>query len=257
MKKFKQLYVDGTFRICPRGYYQVLNIGGYYEDINGIVPVFLIPTTGKSEYLYNMIFNDVKKIIIDANINLSDIPKYIMADFEVGLQRALKTSFPNSLISGCFFHLVKCLWDRAKKYGLIKKESIKHTKILIFILKLIPYINIDEREDFFKKLEDFYSIKLNDNKYLKLIKYYRKNWITNSYINYTEISEEEYLFRTNNYLENFHHLLNASIEVYHPKVSYLIYKYKEYLIMIYQKVKESLVKDTKIEKKNLVLWMIF
>ena len=253
MKKFKQLYVDGTFRICPRGFYQVLNIGGYYEDINGIVPVFLIPTRGKSEYLYNMIFNDVKKIIIDANINLSDIPKYIMADFEVGLQRALKTSFPNSLIRVCFFHFVKCLWDRAKKYVLIKKESIKHTKILIFILKLIPYINIDEREDFFKKLEDFYSIKLNDNKCLKLIKYYRKNWINNSYINYTEISEEEYLFRTNNYLENFHHLLNATIEVYHPKVSYLIHKYKEYLIMLYQKVKESLVKDTKIEKKNCVL----
>ena len=52
-----------------------------------------------------MIFNDVKKIIIDANINLSDIPKYIMADFEVGLQRALKANFPNSLISGCFFIL--------------------------------------------------------------------------------------------------------------------------------------------------------
>ena len=65
------------------------------------------------------------------------------------------------------------------------------------------------------------------------------------------------MFRTNNYLENFHRLLNAAIGVYHPKVSYLIHKYKEYLIMIYQKVKESLVKDTKIEKKNLVLWMIF
>ena len=141
------------------------------------------------------------------------------------------------------------IWDRAKKYGLIKKQSIKHTKILIFLLKLIPYINIGERDEFFKKLEDFHSIKLNDNKYLKLIKYYRKNWMTNRYINYTEINEEKYLFSTNNYLENFHHLLNTAIEVYHQKISYLIYKYKEYLIMIYSKVKESLVKDTKIEKK--------
>lgn len=57
------------------------------------------------------------------------------------------------------------------------------------------------------------------------------------------------MFRTNNYLENFHHLLNKAIEVYHPKVSYLMHKYKKYLIMIYQKVKKSLVKDTKIEKK--------
>ena len=52
----------------------------------------------------------------------------------------------------------------------------------IFLRKLIPYINIDERKEFFKKLKDFYSIKLNDNKYL------------NNYINYTDISEEEYLF---------------------------------------------------------------
>ena len=58
------------------------------------------------------------------------------------------------------------------------------------------------------------------------------------------------MFRTNNYLENFHHLLNAAIEVYHPKVSYLIYKYKEYLITIYRKVKESLVKNTKIVKNK-------
>ena len=89
-----------------------------------------------------------------------------------------------------------------------------------------------KEKNFLKILGDFYSNKLNDNKYLKLIKYYKKYWINNHYINYTEIKEEEYLFRTNNYLENFHHLLNAAIEVYHPKVSYLIHKYKEYLIMI-------------------------
>ena len=48
MVKFKQIYVDGTFRICPKGFLQVLNIGGYSEDIKAIIPVFLIPVTGKS-----------------------------------------------------------------------------------------------------------------------------------------------------------------------------------------------------------------
>ena len=49
------------------------------------------------------------------------------------------------------------------------------------------------------------------------------------------------------FLDNFYP--NTTIEVYHPKVTYLIHKYKEYIIMIYQKVKEFLVKDIKIEKK--------
>lgn len=169
-----------------------------------------------------------------------------MIEFELGLQKPIKTNFQNTLISGCFFHYVKCLWDRAKKYGLVKKESIRHIKILIFLLKIIPYINIDWRKEFFKKIEDFYSIKLNDQKYCKLIKYYKKYWISNPYIDYSEISQEEYLLRTNNFF------INESIEVYDPKVSYLIHKYKEYFINIYNKVKESLIKDIQIKLENLV-----
>jgi hypothetical protein len=44
------MYIDETFCICPKNYYQIINIG----DINSIVPIFLIPTTGKTEYLYNL-----------------------------------------------------------------------------------------------------------------------------------------------------------------------------------------------------------
>ena len=115
------------------------------DDINAIVPIFLIPKTGKTEYLYNLIFKDIKLIIKDANINIEEITRYFMIDFEVGLQKAIKLYFPNALISGCFFHFVKCLWEKAKKLHLCKKDKIKHTKILIFILKIIPFINIDYR----------------------------------------------------------------------------------------------------------------
>lgn len=173
-----------------------------------------------------------------------------MIDFEVGLQKAIKLYFPNALISGCFFHFVKCLWEKAKKLHLCKKDKIKHTKILIFILKIIPFINIDYRQEIFDKIEDFYSASQNDNNYYKLIKYYKKQWIYNSYINYTEISQNEYLSRTNNYLENFHRLLNESIEVYHPKISYLIHKYKEFLKSIYSKIKDSLLIDIQIKKEK-------
>lgn len=108
----KQIYIDGTFRIFPKSYYQVINITGYLEDINAIVPIFLIPTTGKTEYLYNLIFNDIKIILKDANINIEDVTKYFMIDFEVGLQKAIKLNFPNAFISGCLFHFVKCVSEK-------------------------------------------------------------------------------------------------------------------------------------------------
>ena len=48
LSKCTQVFVDGTFKSCPRGYYQILNVAAYYEEINGIIPIFMIPISGKS-----------------------------------------------------------------------------------------------------------------------------------------------------------------------------------------------------------------
>ena len=70
-----------------------------------------------------------------------DVPKYFMIDFKVGLQKVIKLNFLNSLISECFFHFLKCILEKEKKIH----DKIKHTKILIFALKIIPFIVIDHR----------------------------------------------------------------------------------------------------------------
>ena len=249
LKKCTQIFIDGTFKICPKTFYQVINIGAFLPDIDAIMPIFLIPTTGKSEVVYHEIFSDVKKILIENNINITKITNKFMIDFEIGIQKALKNTFENILINGCYFHFVKLLWGKAKKLGLCTKEKIKHTKILIFILKIIPFMKIDEKKLVFKKIQDFYEEDKN-NKYYSIIKYYKKNWINNPYINYYELSKEEYYNRTNNYLESFHHVLNNMIEVFHPKLSYLISKYKNYLINIYIKLKESLINNVPNKRQN-------
>ena len=63
------------------------------------------------------------------------------------------------------------------------------------------------------------------------------------------MTELEYSNRTNNYSESFHHVLNQTLKVYHPKLSYLIEKYKKILINTYNKIKESIVNinENKIE----------
>ena len=84
--KCTQIYVDGTFKIAPIGFYQVLIIGCYLPEINSIIPLFFIPTTGKSEYLYDKIFNDIKNILIENKIDFKKITDQYMLDFEKSLQ---------------------------------------------------------------------------------------------------------------------------------------------------------------------------
>ena len=200
----------------------------------------MIPMSGKSEYLYNCIFNDVKNIIKEYGYDITNITKNFMVDFEKPLQTAIKKNFPAAIIDGCFFHYLKLIWAKSKKFGLCKIQKLKKTKLILFIIKLLPFMEIDNRPDIFKKIEEYISID-DDKNYTKLIKYYNKNWLDNEYINYSELSNDEYLNRTNNYLESFHCTLNQSIDAYHPKLSYLVYKYQLFLINIYDKIKESLI----------------
>ena len=53
INKCKQLFYDGTFKACPKSFYQIINVAGYLPNINGIIPIFMVPTTSKSEYIYD------------------------------------------------------------------------------------------------------------------------------------------------------------------------------------------------------------
>jgi len=159
MTKCKQIYIDGTFKSAPKKFYQILNFAGYYKDINGIIPIFMILMTGKNEYLYNKVLQDLKSILKDNGIDLKSIPKRFMVDFEQGLINSIKKNFENSTIDGCFFHFVKLLWNKAKLLGLCKSGKLKMTKILIFMLKIIPFIEYDDRQNFFEKNRRVFFIK--------------------------------------------------------------------------------------------------
>ena len=209
ISKCTQILIDGTFKSCPRTFYQILNISGYLPEINSIIPIFMIPMTGKSEYLYDIIFKDIKQILSDNNFDIKDFPKRIMIDFELALQKSVKNNFPQSIINGCFFHFSKLMWSKAKILGLCKKKELKKTKLFIFIIKLMTFMNPDDKAKFFEKFEKYFSI--DNDKYYKFVNYFKKNWLNNQYINYYDLSKEEYLNRTNNYIESFHHILNEQL----------------------------------------------
>ena len=95
-----------------------------------------------------------------------------MVDFEQGLINSIKKNFENSTIDGCFFHFIKLLWNKAKLLGLCKSGKLKMTKILIFMLKIIPFIEYDDRQNFFEKIEEYFS--LSNDGYKNFVSYYKK-----------------------------------------------------------------------------------
>ena len=50
---------------------------------------------------------------------------------------------------------------------------MKYTQILLFVLKLMPYMNLDERDELFENIEKFYG-EICNNKYTFLKKYNTK-----------------------------------------------------------------------------------
>ena len=128
------------------------------------------------------------KILNSNDIKLENITKNFMFDFEKSLINSIKKNFENPFIDECFFHFVKLIWNKTKTYRLCKKDKIKNTKILIFLLKIIPFLDLDRRNDLFKKIEEYYN--LSEDNYSKLVNYYKRNWINNPFINYNELSNK-------------------------------------------------------------------
>ena len=95
-----------------------------------------------------------------------------MADFEIGMRSAIKKCFEVGIIKGFFFHFCKSIWKKIKMLHLFKIELRENTLIIAFIMKYFPFIKEDKKENFCKKMDDFFNT-LKGN-YLKLRKYFYK-----------------------------------------------------------------------------------
>ena len=145
-----EIYIDATFKFSPKGYYQTLNIISLNKKSNFHLPVFFIPMTNKSYISYRMVITVIKEIMINHNLHFINENIMIMADFEYGLRKAIKEIFPKFSLKGCYFHYIKNLWTKAKKFGLCRKKYIKNTRLVIFAFKIITFIKSENTNIFFE-----------------------------------------------------------------------------------------------------------
>ncbi len=114
-------FVDGTFKVCPKIFYQLFNVN---IRIGGrSVPMISACLFSKEESEYDKCFSEISKAI-------KRHPRLIVSDFEKAILNSLAKYFPNSRVAGCYFHLTQNLWRKMGEYNLqTKYDKEKENRI--------------------------------------------------------------------------------------------------------------------------------
>jgi len=225
--------VDGTFKFCPLGFYQLVSIISINEETNQYIPCCYILMNSKTQQLYaqciSLILTRLKVVY-----NCTWEPPVLIMDMELGLQNAFKCIFPKSEIRSCYFHFVKALWTHAATFGIKRSNLIKKTRILIQNLKIACHINgfpkIQGFLEVVKKIlitENHLDISGNKSAYIKYFNhikkiYFNENSPFSKHLNHSQFLEDSHYIRTNNYCEGYHRRLAQRIKYPRSRLTYVI-----------------------------------
>lgn len=121
-----QLYMDGTFDICPRYFGQLYIIVMKSNTLT--LPVCFALMTNRDEESYMRLW----QIIVNKVPKLAKVKCWITTDFEIAAINSVRRSFPSMNIIGCYFHLKHAIlhWCKANDRGLLTEDHQKLDPVL-------------------------------------------------------------------------------------------------------------------------------
>ena len=132
LRKTTCIYMDGTFRTAPEPYVQLVTIQGCYRGF--IIPLAFCLLIGKTTGHYRQILQYLKRNIRRETGRHWNPPR-VVTDFEHSLLIALQTEFPNTHLSGCYFHFNQSLWRHLQQLGLTR--SYRHDRMVKKIVRRV------------------------------------------------------------------------------------------------------------------------
>ena len=217
-----QAFIDGTFRIVPHPFYQVLIIMIYCSEVEVYVPVLYILMTCKTEWAYRHALHETYVVS-----RYKFHPFSVTCDFEKGLHNAVRFQYDSAIINGCLFHWKQALRKKMSKLK-IKKEQMTLAMEIgnIDVMTVIPRYEILTKGMFFVKdiIQAEGDLDDDDIKKWDLFWIYFKSfWCkTPEFIESWNIRDEDDAFwelqnRTNNGLEQYNRTLNSKFPSTHPQ----------------------------------------
>jgi hypothetical protein len=218
-------FIDCTFRIVPKGFYQLMIIMVYSSAHETYVPVLYILLQNKKEHTYLRALTEAE---FAANHHLR--PKTVTCDFELALINAIVGKFPNVPLIGCLFHFKQAIRRKLVKDYKLPSDVVTtlcgengHLNLLCsidindIIPHGIPYIRSKMTAEELvhrEKLDKFWTYFVRT----WMNTYDPNTWNVHSITTAHWTAQDILINRTNNPLERHNRTLNTNFPSAHPNM---------------------------------------
>lgn len=240
LKKVNTVFVDGTFKSCPKQFLQLFTV--FIKHQSFYVPVVFNLLPNKTTESYGLSLAKIKNYLSVSTV---------FADFEVAIHNAVRSVCPDVKIHGCRFHLTQSWWRKIQEVGLVAEFKNSDGEIgsvlrLFFGLPLLPP---EEVQECF--LEDLMALKPVDRKLDKFCDYVLDTYIVEDcqfppkmWAKFDVIADT-----TTNCCESFHGKLNSEFTSAHPNIFLFMETLKSIQCETYVKLR-SVNKRNKTKKQQ-------
>ena len=205
------ILIDGTFRTCPKQFYQCITLLSLEESTGTFFPICHCLLPDKTLDTYMLMFS-----ILDASFVFDNL-EFITIDFERALIKAVRkwTQMKQRMVRilGCKFHFAKSLnkhFKRRKKRKLSERE-----REFIHLFLNFPFLYKRDIEAILKCLSTV------EHPHEGFVKYFTKHWMNDDQMrlwNFSDMDDDGLITRyTNNAIEAFHKRMSLELSP-HPSV---------------------------------------
>ncbi|CAF1482825.1 unnamed protein product, partial [Rotaria sordida] len=174
------LFIDGTFKIVPALFAQLVCIVGIFEG--QVVTLCYALVDSKHTDAYRSIIRSLKEEAVKRGGVLN--PNYVMTDFEAGLIKAISAEFPTTTHHvGCFFHHTQSIYRMIATLGLkATYENVESVRDLCRKLMAVALLPIDDVEDGYLEVLNQLTLETFSDTHVfnlmnDLMNYYDREWL--------------------------------------------------------------------------------
>lgn len=199
------IYVDGTFKTCPKPFKQLVTVHGKYGD--RVLPLAFAMLRSKETGLYREMLQQIKANV--SRISGGDLsPAKVICDFEIALITAIETEFPASSVRGCYFHFCQSLWRKVQELGLsVAYRQHQSVKNLIRKMMSLGYLPLQVVRMTFNLIYSSGTVARLMRRFPSLrdfISYFRLNYIDGNFKPVLwNVYDRNVDCRTNNHVEGY------------------------------------------------------
>ena len=188
------------------------------------MPLVYALLPNKSYATYNRLLSAIKNLQPQFN------PEFWLTDFEVATIQAIRQNFPQTALTGCFFHMQQCIWRKIQNLGLTSayKEADRKFALSAKSLTCLAFVPVGDVTSAFTQLigsSDF------DRRMEPVVDYFEEVWIGRQS---ASGAREDPMFaielwnvldrttnnygRTNNSVEGWHRRFNSILQCSRPTI---------------------------------------